>query len=353
VLPRTLLALALASALACDGSTMMMMPAEDAGAGDGGASDAGASTAPLTYTFPSISVGPYEEISWRCQSWTLDNDEPIYYRQVRAENEGAWHHSNWFFVPEDTFDGPDGTWGCSERGFDEITAGVVGGVLFAQSTQALSDVQAFPPGAAVRIPPRSRIVGDVHLINLEAAGISSAMRFTIDTVPADEVETHLVPMSFTNLALAIPPRSESLWAMDCDYSAVAGTTPFDFRIYYALPHFHGLGTYFKLEAFGGPSGPLTIVEDTPLQGDSWSITLDPPVDVSGHDTIRFTCGYDNPRDDVVRYGIGDQEMCVFLAYTDASYKFAGSADASAPMGDMGGIPFNLANCRTFAFPADL
>ena len=40
-----------------------------------------------------------EEVSGECQSWTLNNDEPLFVSKVRQTNDGAWHHSNWFFVP--------------------------------------------------------------------------------------------------------------------------------------------------------------------------------------------------------------------------------------------------------------
>ncbi len=346
---RFVAALAVA-AVGCGGGDPMAAP--DGGSVDASPADVdgGAPSPTWSHEFPTVDIDPYGEIAWQCQSWTIGNDEPIYVREVRAENDGAWHHSNWFFVPDSFFDGPDGTWGCSERGFDEVTAGVAGGVLFAQSTQALADVQTFPQGAAVVIPAHSRIVGNIHLLNLESTARSVSIRITMETLPEAAVVTRLVPMSFTNLALAIPPRAESLWAMDCDFSA-GPAAPFDFRVYYALPHFHSLGTYFKLEAFGGSAAPTTIVETEPIQGDSWAVTLDPPVDITGATTIRMTCGYDNPRDSVVRYGIGDQEMCVFLAFTDARFKYAGQATASEPAGDVGGVPMQLGNCTPIAFPA--
>ena len=37
----------------------------------------------------------------------------------------------------------------------------------------------------------------------------------------------------------------------------------------------------------------------------------------------MTCGYRNPRDDSVGYGIGDQEMCVMLGFAESGYLFDG------------------------------
>ena len=76
----------------------------------------------MTHTFEALPIDVGEEISDVCQSWTLDNDEPIYVSKVRQRNDGAWHHSNWYFVPEEVYPGPDGTWDCNERHFDDVPA---------------------------------------------------------------------------------------------------------------------------------------------------------------------------------------------------------------------------------------
>ncbi|MEO1269781.1 MAG: hypothetical protein AAFX99_16970, partial [Myxococcota bacterium] len=92
--------------------------------------------AALTHSFGTYSLGPGEEVQ-PCVSWTLNNDEPLYIQSVQLANTGAFHHSNWFVVPDNLFEGPDGYFNCSERGFQELTAAVAGTVLFAQSTQSL------------------------------------------------------------------------------------------------------------------------------------------------------------------------------------------------------------------------
>lgn len=80
------------------------------------------------------------------------------------------------------------------------------------------------------------------------------------------------------------------------------------------------------------------------------MTLDPPIDVSGATGLRMTCGYDNPTDSTVRYGIGDQEMCVFLAYTDARYKLTGLPDATIAAGEQDGVPYFTTSCNGIALP---
>src|SRR5690348_4630900 len=112
---------------------------------------------PRTLTFGPYDIAPGEEVNGQCVSAKLDNDEPMFVNAVELTTGPGVHHSNWFWVPDYRFDGEDGTWRCADRGYDEVIAGVDGGVVFAQSTQAQHEVQAFQPGTAVLIPPHSRI----------------------------------------------------------------------------------------------------------------------------------------------------------------------------------------------------
>ncbi|MEM9191990.1 MAG: hypothetical protein AAGF12_22645 [Myxococcota bacterium] len=317
-----------------DGSSMTV----DAGSGD--ASTQMGET--ITHTFEAVEIAAGEEISWVCQSWTLDNEEPIYVNAVRAANGGSWHHSNWFFVPTNTYEGPDGTWPCDDREFTEVGAGSAGGVLFAQSTQAPSDVQQFPEGVAIELPPRAQIVGNVHLLNFSGETMNSAMTFELDVIPQSEVVTELSLVSFSNRGLEIPPRQRSRFSTECDFSASYELPTF--RFFYALPHHHELGNYFSLEAIG-PDGAQNIIEMNTSVGEAWGRTFDPPIEVTDATALRMTCGYDNPRDEVVRYGIGDQEMCVFLAFTDLDVQLAGFGGGNEVLGEEDGISMNQSNCN--------
>jgi hypothetical protein len=108
----------------------------------------------LTRSLPRVDVAPGEERDFECLSWTLDNDDPLWVHRVEFASEGAYHHSNWFFVPEGMYEpSDDRVVPCADLGFDELDAAVAGGVLFAQETQHLTQVQAFPAGMAVRLPP--------------------------------------------------------------------------------------------------------------------------------------------------------------------------------------------------------
>ena len=277
---------------------------------------------PLGASLPDFDIAAGEETQRYCQSWTLNNDEPIFVNRVVVENTGAFHHSNWFFVLDRFYEGPDGTWPCAERGFDSVAAGSnsSGGVLFAQSTQALSEEQSFPEGTVVRLPPNVRLVGQVHLLNIQSEPVSTHIRMELHALPESEVLTQLSAMSFANWSLRIPPRSESTFSMDCDLSAATLGERWDARLYYFLPHYHQYGRQMRLEYVGGERDGTVLFETNSAIGEPLGQTLSPPMEMSGAEKIRLSCTFENPSDRTIRHGIGENEMCMFLAFTDSRYR---------------------------------
>src|SRR5512139_1919268 len=107
---------------------------------------AGDGDATRTFAFGPFHIEPSEEVDGSCVQISLDNDEYMNVNVVELTTGAGFHHSNWFFVPETTFPGADGTFRCDDRLFDQAVAAIRGGVIFAQSTQAPHELQQFPAG---------------------------------------------------------------------------------------------------------------------------------------------------------------------------------------------------------------
>ena len=301
---------------------------------------------PLVHTFPEMEIGASDEDTSRCQSWTLDNDEPIFVNRITMSAGPAWHHSNWFFVPEDTFPGEDGTWNCNARDFDEFTAGLSGGVFFAQSTQSTGEVQQFPPTSAVLIPARSKIVGDVHLVNADTQPLSTSLTFVVDLLREEDVVDKLRLMTLSYFPLEITPHASSEFRGDCDAFAANGDRALDFRIHYVLPHYHQWGDGMFLRA-SGEAGDLTVFDEDQSVGEPWGRMFDPPLDLTGMTDLSFGCRYTNDGDDVVYWGNSTGEMCMMLAYTDDNSRWIGGVtDGNAVVGtDGNGTVLNSGPCQ--------
>ena len=295
-----------------------------------------------TYRFGPFSLAPGEEQTDTCVSITLGNTEPIYVNSVEMVGATGIHHSNWFWVPDNTaFPAPDGVWSCSQYHFDTAAAALFGGVLFAQSTQATRETQAFPPGAAIKIMPHAKILGNLHLLNAGDTTLSVPLSLTLHAVADKDVTAQLAGFAMENQAIALPPHATSRFAVECDFTEqwqtlysqglVASPAP-DFKIYHALPHYHALGAGLTFEAVRDDgSGVDTIWTTDGRVGDTLGGTLAPPFDITGHAKLRFSCTYDNPRDVSVGWGNGDQEMCIVFAFTDSTYTWdAGVLSAGDP-----------------------
>lgn len=278
------------------------------------------------FSFGPYDVAPSEENMDLCVQISLRNTDYIYVNAVELTTGPGFHHSNWFFVPDGTFSGDDGTFVCDDRGWSEAIAALFGGVLFAQSTQAPHEVQQFPEGVVVRIPPQSKIMSQIHLLNSGDTPIHIAPKIQINTIPAPEVATILAGISFENQALALPTNRASRFTTECDigarYRELYNHDP-DFKIYYALAHYHELGTGLTLEAIRPDGTASTIYSTKQAIGDTLGGMLTPAFDMTGYTKIRLSCDYFNPRSQVVKWGIGDQEMCAFLAFSDSPRNWGG------------------------------
>jgi hypothetical protein len=286
-----------------------------------------------SHDFTEFTVKPGEEVLGQCQSWTINNPEEIWFNAVELVQDEASHHSNWMFVPDDKFDGPDGVWKCSDRSYSQLTAALAGGVLYAQSTQATKEVQKFPGGAAVRIPPYSRIISDIHLLNVGSTAVTGHAHLNIYGLPVGDVKVKLTPFHLSYEGLAIPPHATSRFVGECHVGAQflgAVGTGFEMKVYYALPHTHAMATRFFTEILGGSRDGESIIDVAGFNGEARGRSYDPPIDMKGSQGFRFGCEYVNERSVEVDWGFGDQEMCEVLGFAESRAGFESIVDSAKP-----------------------
>jgi hypothetical protein len=304
--------------------------------------------------FGTVTLKPGEELNGLCQSFALNNETELWVNAVEFITEGYYHHSNWFFVPEGKHEYQDGTWyDCYDNGFQEITAALLGGVLFAQSTQVNQELQRFPEGVAVRIPPYSRIIGATHLLNYQPEEVKTELIMNVYAIPAEEVTVKLSPFRLTYYPLDIPAKSVSEFTATCDLKKLFQETvssDVDLKLYYIMPHYHDLGHDFRLSVSGGPDDGKMLFDLGGFGSDPFGKAFDPPIDLSEATGLTFTCGYNNPRDVSVGWGIGDQEMCVMLGFAASPIAFDVSVEKNEVLGpDENGIVQNTGACTGMGF----
>jgi len=359
--PRWVLLLGALSLVGCSGRPA---PSADDTASTGGDSDssgdetAGSTgggpldTAEVTHSFGVYALGPREEIQ-PCIQWTLNNELPIYIGAVTLTNQGGFHHSNWFIVPDTLYEGEDGFFDCSERGFTELDAALQGTVLTAQSTQSRHERMELPEGVVIKAPPHHKVIAGGHLLNLADADYESELRMTLDLVHPREVEVVAAPFRLTYSDLQIPGFTEARFTSSCNlastYESAVGT-PIDLKLYYVLPHYHYLGNFFDLTVMGGPRDGESVFRLDGFNADANGQAFPEPIDLSGAEGFTFTCGYNNWTDQEVGWGIGDQEMCVMLGLADSAVLMDASANSNQIVGSEGEILFNESACDVIGLP---
>jgi hypothetical protein len=244
-------------------------------------------------------------------------------------------------------------WPCAERNYHQLTAALVGGVLYAQSTQAVREVQKFPDGAAIRLPPRVRIISDLHLLNATERDVTGNVRIALYSMPRADVRIKLAPFHLDYHDLEIPAESVSRHTGDCDLTQpwmnAAGTTP-NAKIYYILPHTHALGTRFFVELRGGPMDGHKLMDLSGFGGEARGRAYDPPIDMTGSSGFRFGCEFTNPRTVPVGWGFGDQEMCEMLGFAESPVIFESRVSDGAAAGTDGATQLFSGPCTTLAVP---
>ncbi len=308
-----------------------------------------------SFDFGPFDIGPTEENVDLCVQLTLHNTETVYVNTVELTTGPGFHHSNWFFVPEHIFAGEDGTFNCDDRNWDLAAAAATGGVFFAQSTQSTSEVQAFPAGYAIPLPPKTKLIAQLHLLNTGDEPLHVEPTIELTTLPEAEVTGKLAGISMEFHPLSLPPRKQSRFTVDCDLDPLheqnLGRAP-DFNIYYTLAHYHEYGTKLSVEALTADGTPTTVYTTTGAIGDSLGGQLDPVFSMAGNTRLRLSCEYYNSTDSMIYYGNGDGEMCVFLAFSDSPWLWGGGVLDTTPEPtsgvDEGGVMSFTRNCTVFS-----
>ncbi len=303
--------------------------------------------AAYAHTFGVYGLEAFEEAE-PCVIWKLNNDQPLYVNRVSVGNDGSWHHSNWFVVPDTLYPGPDGYFRCHDREFEELKSAVAGSVLFAQSTQSIIEHQQFGPGAVVKIPPHHSVVAGVHMLNLADRPVETELRMELGLIHPKDVTAILSVFRLTYGDLAIPAGGEARFTGECDFStALAGGS---LKMHWVLPHYHYLGNHFRLSLLGGEADGEDFFALDGFNADANGKAFDPPIPLDSATGVRFTCGYLNPTDSEVGWGIGDQEMCVMLALVEADTLMDASVSTTTSVEMRDGIEHHTGECNVLAVP---
>ena len=188
---------------------------------------------------------------------------------------------------------------------------------------------------------------------LAQEAITGHAKINIYSGPAEDVTVKLAPFHMTFETLAIPPHAKSRFVAECELGEgfqQAGGIPFGLELYYALPHTHAMGKRFFFEVFGGPDDGKSLIDVEDFNSEARGRAYAPPLAIEGAKGLRFGCEYDNPRDEEVVWGFGDQEMCEMLGFADSKVVFESAIHELQDAGKDGDVHLFTGPCQTLAVP---
>ena len=216
-------------------------------------------------------------------------------------------------------------------------------------------MQHFPNGAAVRIAPWSRIISDVHLLNVSPQPVTGHARLTIYTLPVADVKVKLVPFHLTFENLLIPPRVTARHTADCEVGLSFRTAVHEAvgpQGYYLLPHTHALGSRFFLQALGGALDGKSLMDVRGFNSEARGRAYDPPLDLTDADGLRFGCEH-NTRATRRSTGASATRRCgEVLGFGESVRAFEARVEQLAPAPNDGSTAVISGPCANVIFSWD-
>ncbi len=260
----------------------------------------------------SVEIGPATEIEY-CQFFQTGDAELLVNRDEIYLTRGGHHLLLWttpysqipthndFGEPVDTSRPFD----CSEG----VPNGWTGTGIIAGSQSFEGDsFLALPKGVAIRLPPGSVVLANVHYVNPTEAVLPTSAQVTLHAIPEHELEEEGGFLLFYNTFLKVPAHGESRMTASCPI-------PEDIVLTNAQSHMHARGVGFDavLEARDGTRETIyesSTWQDVPVQ--RWT----PGLDVVAGSRIEWSCEYANDgalADRPVYQGLrSTDEMCMFI-----------------------------------------
>src|SRR5262249_42005259 len=84
-----------------------------------------------------------------------------------------------------------------------------------------------------------------------------------------------------------------------------------------MPHTHKFASAFTVDVVDRPENggaEKRVIDNGPFDAESHIAGFDPPIDLTNVGKLRYACEFDNTTDHNIKWGIGENEMCVLFGY---------------------------------------
>lgn len=255
------------------------------------------------------TLAPGEEIE-TCIAWPFPKglSSDILYAGHLYTTSGL-HHSNVVTKPADAELGPQPYPNCHPGAYDPFgdLPDTIADVLFANSTQVLGgETLALPPGVGFRVDRTRDIVTNIHFLNTSIEPVVIEVAYDLFAMQEEDLEHEAAPFAMQVNDFLIPPHSKQTIGSTCQ---VFGGT-----LVSLMPHTHDLLEHMSVDIVHLDGESTRVYEKGAFDTESDIRVYNPSIVMKSTDSLRYACDFNNTTDHNVRYGIGENEMCVLFGY---------------------------------------
>ncbi len=164
--------------------------------------------------------------------------------------------------------------------------------------------ETFPEGVGKVFHGGQYLIFDYHYLNTSSAPVQARAAVNFHTVDASQVKRVARSFGFYNFGIDIPAMSKASFTDKCHFSH-------DLMVHKVTRHTHKLGRDFSV-AFAGGTRDGEHIWTSPNYEDT-EYAFDEPVLMPAGTGFEFTCDFDNPTTEPVKFGVkADDEMCILF-----------------------------------------
>lgn len=258
---------------------------------------------------PPRTLAPGEEAEY-CLSWPFPAslDSSIVYG-ARLYTTAGLHHGNVVTKPVDKTLGPQPYPSCHPGAYDPFgdLPGVIPDVLFANSTQIVGEESLpLPPGIGFTVDTSRDIVASIHFLNTTNEPQIVELVYDFFMMPPERMENEAAPFFMNMNEFDIPPHTTETIGATCQ--------AFGGNIVSMMPHTHRLLERFEVDRVREDNSTENLYATGAFSAESDIRVYDPPLVLGETDSVRFGCTFNNTTEKNVKYGLGDNEMCILFGY---------------------------------------
>jgi hypothetical protein len=257
---------------------------------------------------PPLALAPGQEVE-TCVAWPYPAFTHKNVYAARLYTTQGLHHSNMYGTVKDAVLGDSPYPGCNPGAndpFGDIPASIPE-VLFANSTQVKGgEGVEFPEGMAFKVDTTREVATSIHYLNASNENVTVEVVYDFFTMPDELLENEIVPFVFDIRGFTVAPSSVEELSAECQV--------YGGNVVSLMPHNHSFTQGFHVELIKGDGAEERIYDTGGFNTDSDIRVYDPPIPLTNVTKVRHTCRVENTTSHEIKYGIGENEMCMLFGY---------------------------------------